>query len=54
MRGRERRAGRGQEGREEKGMGGKGRERTTIRTPCRKSLATPLLREIPDMACTVF
>jgi len=38
MRGRERRGGRGKDGREEKGRG-----RTTLRTPCRKFLATPLL-----------
>ena len=49
----ERRGGRGEEGREEKGEGGTGRggqwrgekgmERTTLLTPCRKFLATPLM-----------
>jgi len=43
MRGRKRREGR--EGGREKGREGKGGEggRTTLRTPCRKFLATPLV-----------
>jgi len=68
MRGRERREGRGEEVRAEKGRegerravegremegcrageGGKGSERTTLPSPCRKFLATPLASAVCNL-----
>jgi len=56
MRGRERREGMREKGRDEKGRegqgrGARGRERTTLRTLCRKFLATPLKQLILSLLC---